>query len=354
MNIRIKDLAKELNLSVATISKALKDSYEISPETKQRVLALAKKLNYSPNPYASSLRKKSSKTIAVVLPEVTDSFFSLAINGIESIAQEKGFHVLVYLTHENLFKEQSILKDFQNGRVDGVLMSVSSETANHQHILDLCNKGMPLVFFDRVCEEIHTAKVLTDDFDSGYKATGHLLDKGCNRIAFLSMGKSLSIINDRLEGFKKALADKGAAPGKHITLDCSADENKTYKLIRKLLTGSQKPDGIIGSVEKLAITSYSTCKELGLSIPGDVRIVAFSNLQTASLLNPSLTTITQPAFEMGKTAATILFNALDKSHFNLKEERIVIPSTLTERESTGSADDISKHRRSIAGRKSVI
>src|SRR6187549_86971 len=124
MSVKIKDLAKQLNLSVATISKALKDSHEISPETKQRVFELAKKLNYTPNPYASSLRHRSSKTIAVVLPEVADSFFSMAINGIESVAQEKGYHVLIYLTHEQFEKEISILRDFQNGRVDGVLLSI--------------------------------------------------------------------------------------------------------------------------------------------------------------------------------------------------------------------------------------
>ena len=335
MSVKIKDLAKELKLSVATISKALKDSHEISPETKQRVLELAKKLNYSPNPYASSLRKRSSKTIAVVLPEVADSFFSLSINGIESVAQEKGFHVLVYLTHENLSKEQSILKDFQNGRVDGVLMSVSSEAAGHQHILDLCNSEMPLVFFDRVCEDIPSAKVLTDDFESGYKATKHLLEKGCRRIAFLAMGENLSIVNDRRAGFQKALSDAGHESRKHITLICSADETQSYKLIKKILAGAKKPDAVIGSVEKLATTTYTICKELGLSIPGDIKVIAFSNLQIASLLNPSLTTITQPAFEIGKAAATLLFKALEKPRFKLKEERIVIPSLLIERDSTG-------------------
>jgi LacI family transcriptional regulator len=347
MAVKIKDLAQELQLSVATISKALKDSYEISPETKQRVLDLAKKLNYSPNPYASSLRKKSSRTIAVVLPEVADSFFSLSINGIESVAQEKGFHVLVYLTHENVLKEQSILKDFQNGRVDGVLMSVSSETVNRQHILDLSQKKMPLVFFDRVCEDIDTAKVLTNDFESGYIAAQHLLDKGCRRILFLSMGDSLSIINERLAGFRKAVGDSGRDANDHFIQNCSADETESYELVKKILASNLKPDGIIGSVEKLATLSYSICKELGLSIPHDVKVIAFSNLQIASLLNPSLTTITQPAFEIGKMAATLLFRALEKPNFKLTEERVVIPSVLIERESTRgeTADNSSLDRR---------
>ncbi|MEO8404097.1 MAG: LacI family DNA-binding transcriptional regulator [Chitinophagaceae bacterium] len=334
MNVKIKDLAKELQLSVATISKAMKDSHEISAETKQRVLALAKKLNYTPNPYASSLRKRSSKTIAVVIPEVADTFFSLSINGIESVAQEKGFHVLIYLTHENFFKEESILKDFQNGRVDGVLMSVSSETANHRHILELFNTEMPLVFFDRVCEDIHTAKVVTNDFESGYKATRHLLEKGCKRLGFLCMGENLSIINDRLEGFKKSISDAGLDQKNHFIINCPADEGQSHKSIKKILSGKKKPDGFVASVEKLAMTAYNVCKEEGLSIPHDVKVVAFSNLQIASLLNPSLTTITQPAFEMGKAAATILFKALEKSRYNLKDERVVIESVLMERDST--------------------
>ena len=143
-------LANELHLSIATISKALRDSYEISIETKQRVFELAAKLNYIPNPHASSLRQRKSKTIAVVLPEVADSFFSLAINGIETIAQEKGYHVLIYLTHEKFSRESYILKDFQSGRVDGILMSVASETNESLHIKELYSRNIPIVFFDRV------------------------------------------------------------------------------------------------------------------------------------------------------------------------------------------------------------
>jgi len=204
-NITIKMLAKELNLSTASISKALRDSHEISTHTKQRVQELASKLNYIPNAYAGSLRGRKSKTIAVVLPEVADSYFSLAINGIDAVAEEKGYHVLVYLTHENYSREQAILKDFQSGRVDGVLMSLTAETAGYQHIYDLCSKEIPLVFFDRVYEGINTAKVITDDLECGYKATRHLIDCGCKRIALLSISNYLAISNKRLEGYRQAL-----------------------------------------------------------------------------------------------------------------------------------------------------
>jgi LacI family transcriptional regulator, galactose operon repressor len=333
-NINIKELARELNLSVSTISKALHDSHEISEETKRRVMETAARLNYVPNPYAGSLRNRKSKNIAVVLPEVTDSFFSLAINGIESVAKEKGYHVLICLTHESFENERTILKEFKGGRVDGVLMSVSRETSHSDHISDLISNGIPLVFFDRVCEEVATAKITTNDLESGYKATKHLLQQGCDKIAFLGISKSLSISNKRLEGYLKALNDhKIKADAKHIIL-CSNDAKQNYPVIKKLLTQKNKPTGIVASVEKLTTPIYNACMELKLKIPQDVKVVCFSNLETASILNPSLTTITQPAFEMGKTAATLLFKALEKASFDLIKESLVIPSVLEVRSST--------------------
>ncbi len=333
-NINIKELARELKLSVSSVSKALHDSYEISEKTKRRVQKTAAKLNYVPNPYASSLRGRKSKNIGIVIPEVADSFFSLAINGIESVAKEKGYHVLICLTHEKFENERDILKEFQGGRVDGVLMSVSGETSKSDHIIDLIAGGIPLIFFDRVCEEVETAKITTDDFESGYKATEHLIEQGCSKIAFLSISKSLSISNKRLEGYFKALTDKKLkADKKHIIL-CGNNTKRNYPLIKSLLQQKNRPDGVVASVEKLTTPLYKACVALKLKIPEDVKIVCFSNLETASILNPSLTTITQPAFEMGKTAASVLFKALAKSSFNLKKENVVIPSNLVIRGST--------------------
>src|SRR5215203_2419647 len=206
-NINIRELARELKLSVSTISKALNDSHEISEVTRQRVLETAAKLNYIPNPYASSLRGRKSKNIGVVIPEVADSFFSLAINGIESVAKEKGYHVLICLTHESFENEKNILKEFQGKRVDGVLISVSRETSQSDHIKDLIANGVPLVFFDRICEDVETAKITTDDLESSFKATTHLIQKGCDNIAFLSISNMLSISNKRLEGYLQAHED---------------------------------------------------------------------------------------------------------------------------------------------------
>jgi LacI family transcriptional regulator len=334
MKARIKDLAKELNLSVATISKALKDSHEISPETKKRVLELAARLNYSPNPYASGLRRKNSHTIAVVLPEVADSFFSEAINGIEEVARENGYHVLIYLTHESFLREEAILREFRSGRVDGILISVSGETAQSGHIKAALAEGIPVMFFDRICEDVETTHIITDDFESGYNAAKHLLDKGCKKIAYLAVAANLSVISSRMKGYQKALAENNISAGDLNVIHCSNDIEKNYSVVLDLLNSNNRPDGIIASVEKLTTSIYLACAALKLNIPSDVKVISFTNLHTAVILNPPLTTITQPAFEIGKMAATVLFKALGKRDVALKKQTIVIPSALNIRAST--------------------
>jgi len=333
-NITIKELAKELNLSTAAVSKALRDSHEISAATKERVMAVAEKLNYVPNPYAGSLRHRKSKTIAVVLPEVADSFFSLAINGIESVAIEKGYHVLLYLTHESILKEEAIFKDLASGRVDGVLLSISSETDGIDHIRSLFNRNMPIVFFDRTCEEIETVKITTNDYESGYKAAEHLIKCGCKRVAFFSISNSLQINNKRRQGCLQACRDHDVEEGfSHLLLSNRASE-VNYQLIKAEMLKPDRPDGIVASVEKFTTDIYLICRELGLGIPADVKVVSFSNLASVSILDPALTTITQPAFEMGELASSILIKSIELKSFALKNENRVIPSTLTVRAST--------------------
>lgn len=333
-NVNLKTLAAQLHLSAATVSKALRDSHEISAETKQRVAQLAGKLNYIPNPYAGSLRKRGSKTIAVVLPEVADSFFAEAINGIEAIAQEKGYHVLIYLTHENVEKEKAILKDFQSGRVDGVLLSVSAETIHTDHILNLRSLGIQIVVFDRICDEIETAKVFTDDFNSGFTAARHLIDNGCRKIAFLSVSPALSIISKRIKGYKKAMADNGFTEKELNIVDCTLHNEQNNNVVLHLLQRKNRPDGIIASVEKLTAGIYTACQQLQLKIPEDVAVISFSNLKTAPILNPSLTTITQPAFDIGKAAASLLFKSLEKKNISIDAESLSFPSVLTVRDSS--------------------
>ncbi|MEQ1552818.1 MAG: LacI family DNA-binding transcriptional regulator [Ferruginibacter sp.] len=333
--MNLKELSKVLKLSISTVSKALNDSSEISAATKKKVVAKAKALNYHANPFASNLRSQKSKTIAVIIPAIANNFFSLAINGAESYAQGKDYHVLIYQTHEELQKEIAICKHLYNGRVDGIMVSLTRQTNDTAHFLDLKKKGIPLVFFDRVAEKIDAPKITTDDYESAFIGMQHLLKTGCKKIAFLSISDTLSISNKRHDGFIDALKKHKIKPEKNLMLACDNDENANKKKIKKLLTQKNKPDAIFACVEELAIASYEICEELKIKIPQDVKIISYSNLQTASILNPALTTITQPAYEIGRKAASILFRLINKKEPNLSEENTVLKSTLIVRKSTG-------------------
>lgn len=331
----LKQLAKELNLSFSTVSKALRDSHEISSSTKEKVLAKAKELNYQVNPLASSFRKQKTKTIAVIIPEVVNDFFGPVINGIESIAQEKGYHVLIYLTHEDMKKEVAITQLLQNGRVDGIMISLAAQTTDTAHLEVLKEKEIPLVFFDRIAEHIDVPKVITDDFCSGAEATQHLIENGCKRIAFLSISQSLSISNKRMNGYLEALNNNKIKIDDSLIVYCDGDNDPSDNdIIRKLLSRPDRPDGIFSSIEHLAIATYEICEELKLKIPKDVKVICFSNLKTAGLLNPSMTTITQPAFEIGREAASILFKLVEKKGHHFLLEKTVIKSKLVKRNST--------------------
>lgn len=332
--INIKQLAEILNLSISTISKALKDSHEISEETKKKVVEVAQKFNYVPNPHASSLRRNKSKTIAVIIPEIANNYFSLAINGIESVAEENGFHVLIYLTHEDFEKEKTFATHLLSGRVDGVLVSVSVATTNYAHLTALEQKGIPVVYFDRVSETENTKRITTDDFESSRLATSHLITKGCSRIAHLAISQYTSIGKKRKEGYLRALADHNIPADDSLIIYCSNWDEENEASIANLLL-HKKCDGIFAAVEKYAITTYEQCNRLHINIPQQVKVITFSNLQTASLLQPPLSTVTQPAFDIGKGAAQILFNALHKKIRFAGSENIVLKSSLIERASTG-------------------
>ena len=332
--MNLKQLAKELNLSFSTVSKALRDSHEISVATKNKVQAKAKELNYQVNPIASSLRSQKNKTIAVIIPEVVNDFFGPVIYGIESIAIEKGYHVLIYLTHDDFQKEIAITKLIQNGRVDGIIISLSEQTLDTAHLQELFDKKIPLVFFDRIAEMIDCPKITTDDYNSGVKATEHLIENGCKRVAYLCISQNLSICNERMNGYMKALKKHTIKQDNNLILTFAGEEVEIKKSIRKLLDCKNRPDGIFASVEKLAIATYEVCAELKLNIPKDVKVIAFSNSYMAASLNPSLTTITQPAYEMGSEAAASLFKLLEKKHPLLIPKKIELNSTLVERNST--------------------
>lgn len=329
--VNIKQLAKELNLSISTVSRALRDSYEISADTKKKVFALAKQLNYQPNPNASGLRGQKTKTIAVVIPEMVNDFFSLVIGGIEKVAQEQGYYLLFYFTHGDYELEVSFINTLANGRVDGVLLSMSRENNDNSHLLELVKNGIPLVLFDRVSDNLDSVKVTSDNYESAVTATRHLIEAGCKKIAYLQIHKNISIGKIRMNGYLEALRSSRQTP---LIVECSNENDETFEAIKKVLL-DEKPDGIFASVEKLAVICYRVCEKIHLRIPRDIKIISFSNLQTASLLNPSLTTITQPAFDIGETAAKELLNIIHKkSRPASRDKHVVLKSLLMKRKST--------------------
>ncbi len=328
-------MARQLNISISTVSKALRDSHEISEKTKRKVLEAAERLNYSPNPYASSLRKKKSKTIAVILPEVADNFFSLAINGIQSVAESKGYHVLIYLSHEKFELEKTLVEDCTSGRVDGVLISISKETATDSHLQNLQSENIPIVFFDREFENFDTARVLTNDYECGFIAAEHLVKKNCKKPVFLTASCFLPMCNKRANGFLEGLKTHGMEGGRSDQIiNLTGTDSENFEQISKLVNSPNPPDAVVASVEKLAMQVYLACHQSGIRIPHQLKVLAFSTVETAPILNPSLTTITQPAFDIGKTAAEILFKGIEKPSFDIKSETIYLPSQLIEREST--------------------
>lgn len=331
--VTLKTLAKELNVSTSTISRALRGSHEISLETQKKVKDLAEKLGFIPNAYASSLRQSKSKTIAVIIPEIENHFFSQAMKGVEEIAQKKHYHVLIYLTNEDYNKEKEILKVLRNGRVDGFMISVSNTTRDFQHIKELADTGLPLVCFDRVADSIDVPKVTTDDQQSAEMATTHLLEKGCKRIAYLSMAEQLSISNHRKIGYINALQKKGLAEEAMI-IECGTEDQVNRKIITQLLKGKKKPDAIFAAVEKLAINTYEVCRELNIEIPDKLKVIGFSNLPAASLFSPSLSTIIQPAREIGKEATAVLFKLIEKKPLLKSEKKQSFSSTIISRQST--------------------
>lgn len=335
-NVNIKKLAQALQLSTSTVSRAFRDNSDISAVTKERILAMAKQLGYQPNHYASNLREQKSKTIAVIVPELANNYFSLAIQGIERVASAKGYHILIYATNDQFEKEVAFIKHLHNGRADGIIMSVSGEANNHNYLNEIAKKRLPLVFFDRVYEDIITPRVITNDYESSFSATKHLIQQGCKRIAYLAVNKTLSIGKTRMQGYIDALK-KFKIPFKdELIIDCSNNYKENIELLKQAFT-DLKPDGVFTSVERLAFATYYACYDIKLAIPKDLKVIGFSSLEIAPLLNPALSTVTQPAAELGKTAAEMLFKMLENpNEINLDSE-VILKSKLIQRESTNQA-----------------
>jgi len=310
--VTIKDIARELGISPSTVSRALKDHPDISPETKKAVNELAEKLNYQPNIVALNLRQKKTNTIGVIIPEIVHFFFSTVISGIEDIAYQAGYNVILAQSNESYQREVTDMKALFNSRVDGMLLSLSRETTNYDHIESIINRGMPIVFYDRMYNSPGCSKVIVDDYSGSKEAVLHLVDQGCKRIAHLIAAPNLIISKDRLRGYEDALKESKLELNPDWIVECQAGNFEEGKrAAEKILSMKNLPDAIFASNDPLAMGAILAIKEKGLKIPNDVAIVGFSNWFFGELIEPTLTTVDQPGFEMGQEAAKILIRQIE-------------------------------------------
>ncbi len=304
--ITIKDIARALNISTSTVSRALRDSYDINPETKKKVVEYAEKVNYRPNPIALSLKENRSRSIGVIVPEIANNFFSQAINGIEDIAYQRGYHVVIFQSHESQEREVSNVQHLYARKVDGLLISLSGSTAGVDHIESYSR--FPVVYFDRVPEKTEANKVVADNFEGAFKAIEYLISQGKKTIAHITSPPFLSITQERLAGYKAALEKHEIGVNEDLIKFCSFDPIQAEEAIKSLVE-KYKPDAFFMGSDRLALACYQALKNLKLA--KEVPFIGFTNLAVANLLDPPLSTIYQPAFKMGQTAAGILLDEIE-------------------------------------------
>lgn len=334
-SVTIKDIAKALNLSTSTVSRALRGSYEISADTKKAVMEYAEKINYRPNPIALSLKERRTRAIGVVVSEIANNFFSQAINGIESIAYNRGYHVIITQSHESEEREKVNIDHMAARGVDGLLVSLSSESEDISYLKELHEKGMPIVFFDRVTDEITTHKVIADNYMGAFHATEHLIYQGFKRIAHLTSSAFLSISKERLEGYKAALEKHKIPFVESLVKYCNHGGmmvGEVEERLNELFKGKVKPDAIFTAGDRLTMVTFSTLKRMKQK--KEVGFTGFTNTQVGDLFAPSLTVVRQPAAEIGQTATELLIQMIESKRPITEFETIVLETSLVIRESS--------------------
>jgi len=333
--ITIKDIAKELGISPSTVSRALKNHPDISSATKRAVNDLAKQYKYKPNEVALSLRNSKSNIIGVIVPEVVHDFFSSIISGIDDLAYANDYNVMIAQTNEDYEREVHSTLGMLSSRVAGLLVSISKNTKDFEHLVNMESNGIPVVFFDRVCSDIETDKVVVDDFEGAYKAVEHLIKTGCRKIVHYAAGQHLLIGRNRQNGYLHALYKNGIPADDNLIFKCE-DYNEAMHLTEKLIRSGRIPDAIFAVNDMTAIGAMVAIKSMGLKVPDDISIVGFTNGLISTITDPPLTTVEQHGYEMGQIAVRLLLNRLSKNEDDYIPEIRVLKTDLILRGSTKS------------------
>ena len=330
-HISLKDLAQELHISISTVSRALKDHPNISPEVKSRVKKLADQWDYRPNPLAMGLLRQNTRTIGVIVPDLVTHFFSSVISGIETYASQKGYFMIISSSYESVQKEKECIENLLNSRVEGIIVSLSYQTDNHDHFEDLVRKGIPIVFFDRICLPDKVSSVVADNMAAARKITHHFYESGYRNIAYIAGPEFLNITIERKAGYLLGLADLEMELNPDYLVHCEMNPESATSATQKLLSLSDPPDAIFGINDTVAFAAMKEIRKQGLNIPNDIGIVGFTDDYHATVVHPSLTSITHPTFEMGEVAAKLLFETLDA---DTKPKQVELKTRLVVRESS--------------------
>ena len=328
----IEDLARELNLSKSTISRALHDSYQIGKETKQKVRSLAEQWGFLLNPQARGLKTNRSFTLGVVVPEIAHKYFSSAISGIQQVVLPEGYNVLIGQANESAEQEYKVVRQLIASRVDGLIMSLSGQTFYHEYLQTLLNDGFPVIMFDRVSDDVSCPKVIIDHEAAAFKAIEHLICQGCKRIAHLSGLQVLSIVKNRIKGVKKALESHNLPLIPEFLIENGANPERTPTHIQWLMRQPNPPDGISCFNDDVAINALLTLKKTTIPVPEKVKIIGFNNEKECVIIEPNLSSIEHPVVEMGKEAARLFLKYIENP--NQKPQTIVFDTSLIVRRST--------------------
>jgi len=349
--VTLKQIAKELDVSISTVSKSLRNSKEISEDTREKVQAFAKLYNYKPNNIALSLKNRKTRTIGIIIPEIVHHFFSNVIRGIELIANKRGYNVIVGLSNESFDKEVINMEMLANGSIDGFILSISKETLlqqDYHHFHETINQGMPIVMFDRVVNEVNCDKVIVDDVQGSKRAVNKLIENGCKNIAIITTKDYVSVGKLRTQGYLIALEEHKIPAKASLILkidDKLVDEDLLEVLekdIEQLFKQNKNLDAVFAVNELYAITAMKVARKFDIKIPDDIQIIGFTDGVLSKHAIPSLTTVSQHAQEMGEKAADLLINRLEvdienEEHGEEEEEHyqtVIIETELIEREST--------------------
>jgi len=332
--VTIKDIAKQLGVSVATVSRALRDLPDIHPDTKKLVLDLAKELDYQPNVLATSLVKSKTKTLGLIVPDLGYYFFSTVVKAVEDAAIAAGYSLLIAQTQESFERELTNIQNLSRSQVEGIIISLSRETVNFDHLTRLQRRGIPLVFFDRDSEEIDASKVMVDNEQSAYEAVKHLIENGCKRIAFLAGPKNVSVSNQRRLGYSRALKEAGIESDPSLIIHSDYFQDSAISKTHQLMKEANRPDGILVVSDRLAIGVLIALRELNISVPEEVKMVSFNNEPICSVVSPTISSIAQPLEEIGRLSVELLLEQIEHKTDNPTPRVEVLKTKLIVRESS--------------------